>query len=64
MVEDCAGGCRLRRSDHANFIAPRCNNRGGKAARLCRRNINDLMCYLTPRTTRPLHCGIWQSYPK
>jgi hypothetical protein len=64
MVEDYVGGCRLCRSDHANFIAPRCNNQGGKEARLRRRNINDLTCYLTPRTTHPLHRGIQQSYPK
>jgi hypothetical protein len=34
MVGDHAGRCRLRRSDHASFIAPCCKNRGGKAARL------------------------------
>jgi hypothetical protein len=28
------GKCRLCRSNHASFIAPRCNNRGGKAAGL------------------------------
>jgi hypothetical protein len=35
-MRDCAERCRLRRSDHANFIAPRCNNRGGKAVGLRR----------------------------
>jgi hypothetical protein len=29
-----AGGCRLRRSYHASFIAPMWNNRGGEAAGL------------------------------
>jgi hypothetical protein len=33
MVGDHAGRCRLRRSDHASFIALWCNNQGGKAAR-------------------------------
>jgi hypothetical protein len=33
-VGDHARRCRLRRSDRASFIAPWCNNRGGKAARL------------------------------
>jgi hypothetical protein len=29
--------CRLRKSYHASFIAPRCNNRGGEVAGLRRR---------------------------
>jgi hypothetical protein len=32
-----AGGCMLYRNYQASFIAPRCNNRGGKAAGLHRR---------------------------
>jgi hypothetical protein len=36
MVVDHAGICRLRRSSHASFIAPRCNNRGGKVIGLRR----------------------------
>jgi hypothetical protein len=30
------GGCRLHRSYQVNFIAPRCNSRGGKAVGLRR----------------------------
>jgi hypothetical protein len=37
MMGDHAGRCRLRRSEHASFIAPRCNNQGGKVAGFCRR---------------------------
>jgi hypothetical protein len=32
MVGDHARSCRLRSGDNASFIAPRCNNRGGRAA--------------------------------
>jgi hypothetical protein len=38
MVGGHEGICRLCRSDHASFIGLWCNNRGGKAAELRRRD--------------------------
>jgi hypothetical protein len=34
MVGDHVGRCRLHRSDRTSFIAPWCNNRGGKVVGL------------------------------
>jgi hypothetical protein len=62
MVGDHAGRFRLRRSNHASFIAPRCNNRGGKVAGLRKCSKNDLTRHPTPRTMRPLHSRIQQPY--
>jgi hypothetical protein len=39
MVGDQVRSCRLHKSDHTSFIAPWCNNRGGKAVGLRRRGI-------------------------
>jgi hypothetical protein len=36
MVGYRVGRCRMRGSYHASFIAPRCNNQGGKVAGLRR----------------------------
>jgi hypothetical protein len=59
-----AGRCRLRRSYHASLVAPQCNNRGGKEARLHRRGKNNPTHQLTPRATHPIRHGIRQSYLK
>jgi hypothetical protein len=54
MREDvgCAGAT-------AHLIAPRCNNRRGKAAGLRSRRKNDFMRHPTPHTTCRMHRGIW-----
>jgi hypothetical protein len=46
------------------FIAPWCNNRGGKAAGLHRHSKNGFTRHLTPHTMRPIRRGIQQPYPK
>jgi hypothetical protein len=64
MVGDRAGRCRLRRSDHAIFIALGCNNRGGNVAGLRWCSKNDFTRHLTPHMLYPLHHEIWQLYLK
>jgi hypothetical protein len=56
----CAGGYRLHRSYQARFIAPWCNSRGGKAARIhrcCKKHSKkDFMHHPTPHRMHPIRC--------
>jgi hypothetical protein len=61
---DHVRGRRLSTVETAGFIAPQCNNRGGKAVNPCRRSKHEFMRHPNSSYDRRLHHGIQQPYPK